>query len=264
MSGFSSAWLAMREPYDMRARSRSVLGAVTRAFSSQKSLNIVDLGSGTGSTYRALSPLLAARQNWRLIDNDPELLAGIERAENITPSVHDLLGGLDTVFEGVTDLVTTSALLDLTSEAWIDDLVRALSVRNLPFYAALSYDGRAQFHPAEPLDEKICAGFNRHQRTDKGFGPALGPDAAPVAIQQFSRAGYRIVQGQSDWTFATQDRDIQLEIVSGWAGAVREMGGLTSDEIESWLNSRRAAINAGGSRISVGHIDFFAVPIGSR
>ncbi len=264
MSGFSSAWLAMREPYDMAARSRTVLESVTRALSPHYSLNIVDLGSGTGSTYRALSPLLSGRQNWRLIDNDPELLAGIERTETITPSMHDLVGGLDTVFEGVADLVTTSALLDLTSEGWINNLVHILSGRNLPFYAALSYDGRAQFHPSDPLDEKICAGFNRHQRTDKGFGTALGPDAAAFAIRQLSTAGYRVEQGQSDWTFATQDRDIQLEIVSGWAGAVREIGDLTPGEIEGWLNYRSAVINAGRSLISVGHIDFFAIPIGSR
>jgi len=264
MSGFSSAWLAMREPHDLRARSRIVLEEVTRALALRNSANIVDLACGTGSTYRALSPYFPARQSWRLVDNDPHLLSEIERIPDVTPSKHNLIEGIDSVVDSTTDLVTTSALLDLTSDAWIDELVRALSVRTLPFYAALSYDGRAQFDPGHTLDEQINAAFNRHQRTDKGFGPALGPAAAQVAIERFSKAGYRIVQGQSDWSFDPQDRDIQSEIVSGWAGAAREIGSPSPSEIEQWLTQRIATIEAGRSFIRVGHVDFFAYPIGAR
>jgi len=38
-------------------------------------VTIVDLACGTGSTLRALSPHLPARQTWRLVDNDLSLLA---------------------------------------------------------------------------------------------------------------------------------------------------------------------------------------------
>ena len=52
----------------------------------------------------------------------------------------------------------------------------------VPVYAALSYDGRVVIEPDERFDRELVAGFNLHQRTDKGFGPALGSAAAQTAI----------------------------------------------------------------------------------
>ena len=77
MSGFSAAWLALREPYDARARNADVFSAVAALFKHRDLMQIVDLACGTGSAVRALGPRLAARQNWRLADNDPGLLADV-------------------------------------------------------------------------------------------------------------------------------------------------------------------------------------------
>ena len=76
MSGFSAAWLELREPYDRRARNRAVIDAVGGgARRSCASVTIADLACGTGSTFRALRPRIKARQSWRLVDNDLSLLA---------------------------------------------------------------------------------------------------------------------------------------------------------------------------------------------
>ena len=56
MSGFSAEWLALREPYDRRARNADVLDAVRRHFAGQTAIAVVDLACGTGSTVRALGP----------------------------------------------------------------------------------------------------------------------------------------------------------------------------------------------------------------
>ena len=63
MSGFSARWLALREPYDSRARNIEVLGAVTEELKEHHTLHIADLACGTGSTMRAVSPLLGAQQS---------------------------------------------------------------------------------------------------------------------------------------------------------------------------------------------------------
>ena len=86
-------------------------------------------------------------------------------------------------------------LLDLVSDTWLDRLAVEIAARSIPVYAALSYDGRIGFSPPDPLDAAITAAVNAHQRTDKGFGPALGPAAAAFAIARFEALGYSVVHG---------------------------------------------------------------------
>jgi hypothetical protein len=264
MSGFSSQWLDLREPYDRRARNATVLDAVAKAFAERGTCNVADLACGTGSTYRALSPRLPAGQRWRLYDNDLSLLARAGGAVNLTTVPLDLSRDLEAALDGPVDLVTTSALLDLVSEAWLERFATETATRRLPLYAALSYDGRVEFDPTDQLDHAIAAAVNAHQRTDKGFGPALGPQAAKAAVERFERLGYSVVQGMSDWVFQPDDKDIQRETLSGWATAAREFGELPLADVIGWLTRRRDIVTAGRSTIRVGHVDFFAVPVGKR
>ena len=48
MSGFSADWLALREPYDLRARNPAVLDAVVTWCKDMFAIRVVDLGCGTG------------------------------------------------------------------------------------------------------------------------------------------------------------------------------------------------------------------------
>ncbi len=264
MSGFSADWLALREPYDRAARSTVVLDAVKSAFADRSSLSMVDLACGTGSTLRALTKHLPVRQQWRLADNDLGLL--LRAGQTSIPGVKvttvpiDLARDLEAALDGPIEIVTTSALLDLVSPAWLERFVFETAARKLPVYAALSYDGRISLDPSDPLDAKIIAAVNKHQRTDKGFGPALGPAAVAEAIGHFERLGYSVVQATSDWVFGPDDRNVQLEIVAGWASAARDIGDLSLGDIANWLVRRREIIAAGRSSIRVGHVDFFALP----
>lgn len=266
MSGFSAQWLALRGPYDQAARNRTVLGAVAAAFAGAASVEVTDLGCGTGSTMRAVSPALPAMQSWRLVDNDEALLAvaakSVRRGGIVTPVVNDLARDIEQVLV-TCDLVTTSALLDLVSGDWLDRLVASLVRRSCPFYAALSYDGLVELTPENRHDATVIAAVNRHQLTDKGFGPALGPNAAALAPERFRRAGFAVTEGRSDWQFAASDRDIQREILAGWAGAAAEIG-VAAPILDAWLDERRAHVAAGRSTMRVGHIDFFATPTARR
>jgi hypothetical protein len=266
---FAAEWLELREPYDMRARNAEVLDAVAAYMAERHSIGIVDLGCGTGSTFRAIASSLAPRQDWRLVDNDLGLLgraAMLARkcphAVRATPV--DLALDLEAALDGPIDLVTCSALLDLVSEAWLERLVVEAAARRLPVYAALIYDGRVTLAPADGLDQKIINAVNRHQRRDKGFGPALGPLAAAATIDHFRRARYGVTHGQSDWQFAPQDGEIQKAVIAGWAAAAHELGELQSDDVAGWLERRGALVGAGRSRMRIGHVDVFAHPIGTR
>jgi SAM-dependent methyltransferase len=270
MSGFSAEWLALREPYDGRARNRDVLESVAAAaVATGNAVGVVDLACGTGSTLRALAPRLPPRQDWRLVDNDLSLLARAAAGKAV-PGVAvtripvDLMRDLEAALDGPVNLVTASALLDLVSADWLDRLVTEVAARRLPFYAALNYDGRVVFGPNEPLDAAIIAAVNAHQQSDKGFGPALGPRAAEAAIAAFEAAGYAVVHGRSDWQLLPRDQDIQRDMLAGWAGAAREVGAVSLPDAAAWLTRRRDLLAAGRSTITVGHVDIFARPIGTR
>ncbi|HEY1940889.1 MAG TPA: SAM-dependent methyltransferase [Roseiarcus sp.] len=267
MTGFSAAWLALREPYDTRARNREVLDALAASTGKRSSVTVVDLACGAGSTVRALGSRLPIQQMWRLVDHDAALIERVSPPlpdQRLAPSVLDIAGSLEEVFADPADLLTASALLDLVSEDWLERLVAQCAARRLPFYAALTYDGRVSFEPAEAFDAEMVEAVNRHQRRDKGFGPALGPTASSNAIARFEALGWAVVTGPSDWAFGPEDAAIQGEFLAGWEAAASEMGDLPRADVQRWLERRRAHVSQRRSSIRVGHVDFFASPIGAR
>jgi hypothetical protein len=265
VSGFSADWLALREPYDHAARNPELLQAVVRLFQNAFAVSVVDLACGAGSTLRALGPHLPARQIWRLVDNDLSLLARAAGGPfldtaRVTATPIDLVHDVESALDGPLDLVTTSALLDLVSKSWLERLATEVAARRLPFYAALSYDGRIELSPAHEFDVDFTAAVNRHQRTDKGFGPALGPVATETAAFFFDRAGYETARARSDWVLEGGEREIQSAIIQGWHGAARAMDALTPAKLDRWLSDRMELIAAGRSSMRIGHEDLFARP----
>jgi SAM-dependent methyltransferase len=266
MSGFSVSWLSMREPYDRAARNVDVVEAVAAAFAGASAATVTDLGCGTGATMRAMAPRLPARQSWRLVDNDDVLLDVARTAApagaTVTAVALDLSQAVEPALDNC-DLVATSALLDLVSAAWLDRLVACLARLSRPFYAALSYDGVVAMAPECLHDALVISAVNRHQHTDKGFGPALGPDAAHAAPARFRDAGFMVLKGRSDWCVGAGDREVQMAMLDGWAGAARTIG-VDRAALDEWLGERRDHVTAGRSQMRVGHIDFFATPTGRR
>lgn len=269
MSAFTQDWLGLREPADRRARDAGLLAAVASHVASMRSLVVTDLGCGTGATLRALAPRLAQPQRWRLVDHDPALLARAQRAADGLPgagpvSVEPLRANLRDEIEAVialeAQLVTTSAFLDLVSAAWIDRLVGALARHRRPFYAALSYDGRAGCLPADPLDAPVLSAFSHHQRRDKGLGGALGPDAAAATVGALETAGFAVRTARADWLLEPHEAELQRQLVLGWHQAVAETGRLPATALDRWLAHRLAAVDEGRSRLQVGHLDLWAVP----
>jgi hypothetical protein len=269
MSGFSAEWLALREPYDGRARNSAVLDAVAASVASRTSIAVVDLACGTGATMRAIASRLPSQQSWRLVDDDPDLLARAAPSSplpdrNVLTVPMNIARDPAAALAGSLDLVTTSALLDLVSADWLAQFALAAAGRDLPVYAALTYDGRVAFEPQEASDAQMIEIVNQHQRRDKGFGPALGPTAAAGAIARFKALGYTVAHGPSDWVFARHDNEMQSAFVAGWAAAARECSGVSSAAVNDWLGRRGEHIACGRSSIRVGHVDFFAQPTTTR
>lgn len=238
-----------------------------------RSLRTLDLGSGTGSTLRALAPRLPALRDWTLAEHDPRLIARggrILAAAAAPPALRwayaevDLAPGIpDQLLDGV-DLVTASALIDLVSLDWLERLVSAVCARRVAVYVALSYDGRLDWTPADPDDRLVHRLFDRHQRTDKGFGPALGPTAAGALERALAALAGRMVSAPSDWLLGPSDTAIQTAMVDSLAGAARAVEPAAEALIEAWARRRQALIATGSSTLRVGHRDVFYRPSAAR
>ena len=189
MSGFSATWLALREPVDAAARNAELTAELAAWRRGRGLLTVLDLASGTGANLRFLAPALGGEQHWRLVDHDPVLLTrgeelsgpwSAEQRMNLTLNWRrlDLVGDWERLdFRGV-QLVTAAALLDLVAADWLERLAQCCRDARAAVFMALTYDGSIVWEPALAGDERVREQVNRHQRTDKGFGPALGPNAA--------------------------------------------------------------------------------------
>ncbi len=261
-----SHWLELREPYDHASRSEALTRAVVDSLPRDRTIRVVDLGTGTGSNVRYVAPRFAAPQDWLLVDADPAVLAaaparlaGVDRGvsfetrqQNLTALDADIIAGRD--------LITASALLNLVSESWLERLALACRAAGAVALFALTYTGRSSCTPTEPEDDLVCELLNRHQRTnDKGFGPAAGPGAVDVAERCFAAAGYRVQRVPSDWDLDTSACELQRQLVQVWANAAFEMAADRKSTIRDWLARRVAHIDAGRSRIVVCHEDLTAL-----
>lgn len=268
MTGFSTDWLALREPYDGIARSGAPM-QLLKAWSREKSeLSIADLGSGTGANLRAISPHFACRQKWALLEWDPVLveqgqLLQVGQIPNYC-HVHyiacDLATDLETAVPLRVDLVTASALIDLVSEAWLDRLLDLVRSRHCALYLTLSYNGEMSWEPVDQFDAEAHRLFEEHQRRDKGMGPALGGNAAAHLIAQLRGKVGRVQTGASDWLFGPADKDIQLSLLETIVRAGKEVDQGLSSALDHWLTIRRKFIEEGQSHCRVGHQDLLYLP----
>ena len=279
MGGFSPEWLALREPADHAARNPQVLAAVGAHFAAKASLTVVDLGCGAGSNLRGSYASLPARQHWTLVDLDAGLLAATreklsdwadearELGEELVLSKDghtitvdtrqaDLNKDLEWVLGWQPDLITAAALFDLTSKRWIERFVAALAGQRLPLYTVLSYDGREKWEPPHPADARMLAAFAHHQTSDKGFGPAAGPDATEIMAEAFRKSGFAVSTADSAWQIGDGQRKLADALLQGIADAVLETGHVDAATVTDWLAARASSATG-----LIGHSDLWARPV---
>lgn len=252
---FSADWLALRSDADLRARNAQIETRLSRYFSDRTSLRVLDLGSGTGANLRALSSALPAGQHWLLTDSDAELLSRVVPVDGVSLStrVVDLATDLDTPFASPPDLVTSSAFFDLAGADWITKIVAKTVACGAVFHTTLTYDGVERWLPASPLDAPVLQAFVADQHSDKGLGPALGPDATAFLANAFRSHGYKVDQGDSAWTLsAPRDSALIEALAAGVASAVRPALGQVADD---WLQDRSHC-----DSVLIGHQDLLCVP----
>jgi SAM-dependent methyltransferase len=258
--GFDPHWLNLREPADQKARDRNLLLLATGTIGKQPACTVLDIGCGSGSTYRSMQPLLDKATRWRLLDNDSLLLDEVrKRHGGAVDTVEMDLGDVNALPLDDVVIVTASALFDLCSADFIGRLSRRLGNSGIGLYAALNYDGEMAWTDEHALDHKMTAVFNAHQQTDKGFGVSLGPQAWATLADAMREQGCKVETADSPWVLADGDADLHLLLLNGIVSAVQEYGELEHEDVASWYAYRqRSAIEKSGL-CRIGHRDVVAL-----
>jgi hypothetical protein len=235
----SPEWLRLREPADAAARSDELARRLARHLGDGP-LVVHDLGGGSGAMGRWLAPRLPGPQHWVVHDRDADLLelavadpplgVSVEaRQSDITRLTRDDLAGAG--------VVVASALLDILTADELRGVLAACA--GLPMLFALTVVGRVELTPADPLDARVAAAFNAHQRRNR----LLGPDAV-------DRVPGAIVR-PSPWRLDAVHADLMAAWFAGWAAAACEQEPSLAAEVDT---GRRLAA------VTVHHADLLVLP----
>jgi len=264
----SAGWLALREPADAVARAPDLVEHLRRALPLTARRVIHDLGCGTGAMGRWLAPLLPGPQHWVGHDRDADLLeicvadppgpaadgaeVTVEARQSDITQLHpgDLAGA---------SLITASALLDVLTENQLARLVAVCAGAECPLLLTLSVVGRVELSPAAPLDRRVAAAFNAHQRRTTERGRLLGPDAASVAVEQFGRLRGDVLLRPSPWRLGASQTSLAEEWFIGWVGAACEQHVELAADIDLYRRRRLAQAAAGQLAVTVDHADLLVL-----
>jgi len=269
----SERWLALREPADAAARARDLVEELVQRPLARGRRVIHDLGCGSGAMARWLAPRLPGRQHWVLHDRDPDLLAAagaelpgaaadgaavtVETKRSDISRLHpdDLVG---------VRLITASALLDMLTEDELAGLASLCVATGCPALLTLSVVGRVELTPGDPLDGRVAAAFNAHQRRGTDRGRLLGPDAPAAVNEEFGRLGAEVLERPSPWRLGASNAELVTEWFAGWVSAACEQEPELAGHTDAYTRRRLAEIMTGQLAVTVDHADLLVLPPNRR
>jgi predicted RNA methylase len=234
---------------------------------------IHDLGCGTGAMGRWLAPLLPGPQHWVVHDRDAGLLA-LAAADPPGPAADGAAVTVEVKHSDITrlrpghladaTLITASALLDLLTEDELAGLGIVWAGAGCPMLLTLSVVGHVELTPADPLDRRVAAAFDAHQRRTTEGRRLLGPDAVALAVEEFGRLGAEVVVRPSPWRLGALQADLAAAWLTGWVGAACEQQVELAAETDVYTRRRLAQATAGQLAVTVDHADLLVLPDESR
>jgi hypothetical protein len=262
-------WLVAREPADAAARSAELAERLRRHLPAAGRLVIHDLGGGSGAMSRWLAPRLTGPQHWVIHDRDADLLAlavagpagpaadgatvtvEARRADITRLAPRDLAGA---------SVIAASALLDMLTAGELARMLGACMRVGCPLLLTLTVVGRVALTPADPLDARLAAAFDAHQRRTTAAGRLLGPDAVAAAVEQLRAAGAEVLVRPSPWRLDGAHHELMVHWLDGWVAAACEQEPALAAEAGPYFDRRLAQAAAGELAVTVDHADLLALP----
>src|SRR5581483_5430441 len=107
-----------------------------------------------------------------------------------------------------------------------------------------------ELSPAHPLDTRVAAAFDAHQRRATARGGLLGPDAVAAAVAGFRRAGADVVVQPSPWRLGPGQAALTAGWFRGWLGAACEHDAALAAEAEGYARRRLAEARSGALAVT--------------
>jgi hypothetical protein len=274
LSGASAAtlvdpdWLAARVAADDAARATTVTTLLPElstylieAAGPGGTVQIIDLGAGTGANQRWLAPRLPIRQRWLHLDHNPVISRSLPlpAATVIVDEGVEALGELLTRASGDRQLVTCSALLDVLTTEQIQAVCRAVIDNRVPAFFSLTVTGGLRLSPADAHDQLLLAAFNDHQRR----AGRAGPEATTLTVNLLRAAEFAVTTQETPWRLTAESGHAFIDqmLEERLAAAVAQDPALTRTAT-AWLELRRAQLAAGLLRLELDHCDILGLPGG--
>ena len=120
---------------------------------------------------------------------------------------------------------------------------------------ALTVVGRVALTPADPLDARMAAAFNAHQRRDRPARPGRRRGR-----RRRARAGAEVVVRPSPWRLDAAHAELTAEWLDGWVAAACEQEPALAAEAGAYRDRRLAQAAAGELAVTVDHADLLVLP----
>jgi hypothetical protein len=262
-------WLVLREPADAAARSAELAERLGRRLPAAGRLVIHDLGGGSGAMGRWLAPRLRGPQHWVIHDRDAGLLelavtdppraAADGRSVSVDSRETDIAGLGQGDLAGASAVVA-SALLDILTAHELAGMLGTCVAIGCPILLALTVVGRVALTPADPLDARMAAAFNAHQRRTTMAGRLLGPDAVAAVVEELRGTGAEVLVRPSPWRLDSADADLTAVWFGGWVDAACEQEPALAADAGAYRDRRLAQAAAGELACTVDHADLLVLP----
>ena len=284
-NSFETNWLDRRSYYDNLARNQQVENDCLNYINTKPSVNIVDLGSGTGSNFLYFLEKMPNQQNWIFVEHDEDLSKyAIERIkketsklgyslkqdglklalskdarqitlEIVTDSFLDLDKKVDL---SKVDLVTAGAVFDLLSFPQFVNIASPILENEIALLATMNY-AEMSFSPAEATDVLFIEKYEKHMSRKQDFGKAMGKDCSRSMVKFFRKHQKEVTYGASVWKLNGKEEETHRFLFKFMKSAVTEM--IEEEEhnqlFAKWLYLKKELAAESKLNTSIQHYDIF-------
>lgn len=282
-------WLSYRAACDTAARNKSIERKFLEFFDHKPTLDIVDVGAGTGANFRYYFNRIKQNQHWTFIEKDARLTEETNAcmaqfaqqqgykleqknsnlihisADTKQASIKIIQGSLHDIEHLVSlpdaDVVTANAVFDLISYEQFDALVHKLKKEYVCLLSTMNYY-EISFLPFSEADMRFIHWYHMYMKRPQSFGIAMGPDACEEMLDLLHQHGMIIVQEASQWHITRNNTAMHHFLLNFMEDAVHSLNlaACEKEAFDQWMAERKQLCRERKLEIYVDHNDIFAYP----